>query len=239
MTYCLALGLDAGFVCVSDSRTNAGVDNVRTYSKLHRFELPGERVFVLLSAGNLATTQAVVGRLKRDLETEGGLHAVAHISEAAARVGELSVEAQQGGREGQEGGAAFQAAFILAGQIAGDDPGVFMIYPQGNYIATTAETPYLQLGEVKYGKPILDRLAAVDMPLTAAARCALVSMDAAMRSNLSVGPPIELVIYERDSMETGRYLKFDQDSPYWRTLQRGWSENLRGAFERLPRFDWE
>lgn len=239
MTYCLALGLESGFVCVADSRTNAGVDNVSTYSKLHRFELPGDRVFVLMSGGNLATTQAVVTRLRRDLEGDSGLHSVEHISEAAARVGEISVESQQGAREGQEGSASFQATFILAGQIAGDEHGVYMIYPQGNFISTTAETPYLQVGEVKYGKPILDRLADSGMSLTSAARCALVSMDASMRSNLSVGPPIEMVIYERDTLEIGRYLKYEQDSAYWRALQRSWNENLHTAFERLPKFDWE
>lgn len=242
MTYCLALALDAGFVCVSDSRTNAGLDNVSTYSKMHRFEVPGDRVFVLLTAGNLATTQAVVTQLKRDMAAgseEGGLHTVAHLADAAAYVGELSQTAQRGGIEGQDQSAEFQATFILAGQIGDDPHGVYYIYAQGNYIAASADTPYLQAGELKYGKPVLDRLATHDMELPAAARVALVSMEAAMRSNVSVGPPVELVIYETGSLVIGRYVKFGTDDPYWRALTRSWTEQLRGVLGRLPRFDWE
>ncbi len=242
MTYCLALALDAGFVCVSDSRTNAGVDNISTYSKMHRFSLPGDRVFVLLSSGNLATTQSVVTRLRREIELGddgSGLHSLGHMADAAAYVGELSQAAQQAGKEGQDQDNEFQATFILAGQIAGGAHAVYLIYPQGNYIAATPETPYLQAGELKYGKPILDRLAMHDMSLTAAARVALVSMEASMRSNLSVGPPIELLLYEEGALDEGRYLKYDRDSLYWRTLTRSWNEGLKNALERLPRFDWE
>lgn len=242
MTYCLALALDAGFVCVSDSRTNAGLDNVSTYSKMHRFEVPGERVFVLLTAGNLATTQAVVTQLKRDMAAgseEDGLHTVAHLADAAAYVGELSQAAQRGGIEGQDQAAEFQATFILAGQIGSDPHGVYLIYPQGNYIAASSDTPYLQAGELKYGKPVLDRLATHDMDLPGAARVALVSMEAAMRSNVSVGPPIELVMYEAGALAVGRYLKFGTDDPYWRSLTRTWTDQLKGVLGRLPRFDWE
>lgn len=242
MTYCLALALDEGFVCVSDSRTNAGVDNVSTYSKMHRFEVPGERVFVLLSSGNLATTQAVVTRLRRDMEAgvEGeGLHTVAHMADAAAYLGEISHAARRPTPEGQDQGDEFQATFILAGQIADGPHSVYLVYPQGNYIAATPETPYLQAGELKYGKPVLDRLASHDMGLPQAARMAMVSMEAAMRSNLSVGPPVELVFYEAGSLALGRYLKFDTDDRYWRTLTRAWTEQLTGALGRLPRFDWE
>lgn len=242
MTYCLALALDAGFVCVSDSRTNAGLDNVSTYSKMHRFEIPGERSFVLLTAGNLATTQAVVTQLKRDMaagDGEGGLNTVAHLADAAAYVGELSYAAQRGGIEGQDQAAEFQATFILAGQIGDDVHGVYLIYPQGNYIAASSDTPYLQAGELKYGKPVLDRLAVHDMDLPSAARVALVSMEAAMRSNVSVGPPVELVIYEAGSLAMGRYLKFGADDVYWRSLSRTWTEQLKGVLGRLPRFDWE
>jgi putative proteasome-type protease len=242
MTYCLALALDAGFVCVSDSRTNAGLDNVSTYSKMHRFEVPGERVFVLLSSGNLATTQSVVTRMRRDLDAGAGgagLHTVEHMADAAAYLGEISQQAQSSGVEGQDQSGEFQATFILAGQIGGDPHAVYLVYPQGNYIAATNDTPYLQAGELKYGKPVLDRLASHDMGLTAAARMALVSMEAAMRSNVSVGPPVELVLYERDSLVGGRYLKFGTDDLYWRTLTRSWTDQLKGALDRLPRFDWE
>ncbi len=241
MTYCLALALDDGFVCVSDSRTNAGVDNVSTYSKMHRFAIPGERVFVLLSSGNLATTQAVVTQLRRDLDgaADEGLHAVTHMADAAAYVGEISKAAQRSGEEGQEQNSEFQATFILAGQIGDADHEVHLVYPQGNYIAATAETPYLQAGELKYGKPILDRLADHKLKPNTAARVALVSMDAAMRSNLSVGPPVEMVIYRAGSLEEGRYMKFDRDHAYWRALTRNWSDQLKAAVDKLPKFDWE
>lgn len=240
MTYCLALALDAGFVCVSDSRTNAGVDDIATYSKMHRFELPGERAFVLMSAGNLATSQAVVSRLRRDLDGDGdSLRTVSHISEAAAYIGEISQDAQRSGRDGPNQGVEFQASFILAGEIDGDEPEVLMIYPQGNHIRATAETPFLQIGELKTGKAILDRLAKPDLPLETAARIALVSMEAAMRSNLSVGPPVEMVIYRAGTREFDRYAVFDHDTPYWRRLSRTWSEELRAAIDRLPKFDWE
>lgn len=242
MTYCLALSLDAGFVCVSDSRTNAGVDNVSTYSKMHRFGIPGESAFVLLSSGNLATTQAVVTQLHRDLEDDdatGGLHAVTHMADAAAYVGEISKSAQKSGDEGQDQGGGFRATFILAGQIGDSAHEVHLIYPQGNYIAATAETPYLQAGELKYGKPILDRLAAHGLSLNAAARVALVSMDAAMRSNLSVGPPVEMAIHAAGDLDGGRYMKFDADHPYWRSITRAWSDQLKAAVDRLPKFDWE
>lgn len=242
MTYCLALALDAGFVCVSDSRTNAGLDNVSTYSKMHRFEVPGERVFVLMTAGNLATSQAVVTQLKRDMAAgseDGGLHTVEHMADAAAYVGELSQGAQRGGAEGQDQSSEFQATFILAGQIGDDAHAVYLIYPQGNYIAASTDTPYLQAGELKYGKPVLDRLATHDMDLPTAARVALVSMEAAMRSNVSVGPPVELTMYETGSLEQGRYLKFGTEDAYWRAMTRSWTEQLKGVLARLPKFDWE
>lgn len=240
MTYCLALALDAGFVCVSDSRTNAGVDDIATYSKLHRFGVPGERVFVLLSSGNLATSQAVITQLRRDIDADDGpnLYHFEHIADAAAYIGELSQAAQRNG-EGQNQGAEFQASFILCGQIGGDAPGAMLIYPQGNYIRATAETPFLQAGELKTGKAILDRLVRPELPLHTAARIALVSMEAAMRSNLSVGPPVEMVIYEKDSLVLDRYASFDQYHPYWRKLASTWTDELRAAIERLPKFDWE
>lgn len=241
MTYCLAMSLDAGFVCVSDSRTNAGADNISTYSKMHQFERPGERVFILMASGNLATTQAVVARMRRDMEAgEGdGLHTVSHMADAAAYVGDISLAARRTADEDGPRQSAFQATFILAGQIAGEPHGVYLVYPQGNYIEAMADTPFLQVGELKYGKPILDRLARHELPLTLAARVALVSMEASMRSNMSVGPPIELVIYPRDALEIDRYVKYDRDHPYWRTLTRVWNEQLQVALERLPKFDWE
>ena len=241
MTYCLALMLDAGFVCVSDSRTNAGVDNVAIYSKLHRFEV-GARMFVLMSSGNLATTQAVVTRLRRDLEERAApnFETVAHASEAAAYVGDVSVSVQRASEDDQaELQGEFKATFILAAHLPGEAHRCYLIYPEGNHIAATDETPYLQIGELKTGKAILDRLARRSVPLGAAARIALVSLEAAMRSNLSVGPPVEMVVYEAGADDHGRYQKFEHDNPYWRKLSRAWNEQLRLALDRLPRFDWE
>jgi putative proteasome-type protease len=235
MTYCLALALDAGIVCVSDSRTNAGIDDVAVYSKMHRFVAPGRAAFVLMSAGNLATSQAGVARLKRD----EALYGFEHMADAAAYVGEVSQDAQNAGREGQMQGVEFQASFILAGQIAGEAPCAMLVYPQGNHIRATRDTAFLQIGELKTGKAILDRLVRPELPLESAARIALVSMEAAMRSNLSVGPPVEMVIYRRDALDIDRYAKFDADNAYWRRLSRTWSDELGAAVERLPKFDWE
>ncbi len=241
MTYCLALALDAGFVCVSDSRTNAGVDNVSTYSKLHRFEV-GDRMFVLMSSGNLATTQTVVTRLRRDLDDDAELNfaTVEHASEAASYVGDVSAAAQRVSEDDQDQASGdFQATFILAVHIPGAPHMCYLIYPAGNYIAATNETPYLQIGELKTGKAILDRLVRRDVPLAAGARIALVSMEAAMRSNVSVGPPVEMVVYEAGADDHGRYVKFEHDNPYWRKLSRAWEEQLGIALGRLPKFDWE
>ena len=241
MTYCLALMLDAGFVCVSDSRTNAGVDNVAIYSKLHRFEV-GDRMFVLMSSGNLATTQAVVTRLRRDLEEQKApnFSTIEHPSDAAAYVGDVSVAVQRASEDEQaELRDEFRATFILAVHVPGDPHMAYLVYPEGNYIAATDETPYLQIGELKTGKAILDRLARRVVPLGTAARIALVSMEAAMRSNVSVGPPVEMVVYEAGADDHGRYVKFEHDNPYWRKLSRAWNEQLRLALDRLPRFDWE
>lgn len=240
MTYCLALCLDDGFVCVSDSRTNAGIDNVSVYSKMHRFELEG-RMFVLMSSGNLATTQAVVTRLRRDLDedAERSFATVEHPADAAAYVGDVNVAAQRTAEDDQQQGNGFAATFILAVHITGEPHRCYLVYPEGNYIAAGEETPYLQIGELKTGKAILDRLVHRDVPLATAARIALVSMEAAMRSNVSVGPPIEMVVYEAGADDHGRYVKFEFDNAYWRKLSRAWNEQLRRALERLPKFDWE
>ena len=237
MTYCLAIVLKAGVVFVSDSRTNAGVDNVSTHSKMYGFGIPGERQFTLLCSGNLATTQAVMTQVKRDIKQSNPLNLMTlpHMSEAAEYIGGISRMQQE---KNTGGGTSFEASFIVGGQIAGHKPCAYMIYPQGNYITTSHDTTYLQIGESKYGKPILDRILKPNSSLETAAMCALVSMDSTMRSNLTVGPPIELAIYETDSFVAGRYYRFDGDSEYLRELKRSWDKLLKESFKKLPPVAW-
>jgi putative proteasome-type protease len=241
MTYCVAMRLESGLVFASDSRTSAGVDDVSVYSKMHRFDTAPDRFIVLLSAGNLATTQAVNALIERDLQNPDvsrNLNGLAHLDEIAAYVGELSARIQGSYAEQSEQNG-FGASFILGGQIGDRPADIFLIYPEGNYIAASRDKPFIQIGETKYGKPILDRIIEPATSLDRAARCALVSMDAAMRSNLSVGPPIELLIHPAGSGSTHRYRRFDEDDRYLFELRLAWAEGLKQLFMKLPRFDWE
>ncbi|WP_412851673.1 peptidase [Ectothiorhodospira shaposhnikovii] len=242
MTYCLAITLDDGLVFASDSRTNAGADQVAMYSKMHTFELEKERVFVLLTAGNLATSQAVLARIKRDIEDEAeeSLHSVRGLSDAAAYLGRINREEREKHEDTlTKAGFSADASFILGGQIGRQAPEIYLIYPQGNFITTSSHTRFLQIGESKYGKPILDRIVARETALGDAARCALVSIDSTMRSNVTVGPPIEVIVYERDTLAFEHYLCLDADDDYLMDLKRAWDDNIRRAFQDLPRFDWE
>jgi len=243
MTYCLAIKVKRGLVFASDSRTNAGVDYVSTYSKMHVFSVPGERLVVLLTSGNLATSQAVVNAIQRDLDDPSApenLHGFHYLFDAAHYIGRLSQRVQaEYGPHLKENGVSVEASFILGGQIHGREPNAYLIYPQGNYITASSETPYLQIGETKYGKPILDRIIRPDTSLEDAARCALVSIDSTMRANISVGPPVEIAIYGTDELELTRRLSLGYNTPLFRHLQKRWNQGLERAFERLPRFDWE
>jgi len=243
MTYCLAIQVDDGLVFASDSRTNAGVDYVSTYSKMHVFAASNERVIVLLASGNLATTQAVVNAIQRDIEDDTAvvnLYGFDYLFDAAHYVGEINRRIQaEHGPTLKESGMNGEASFILGGQIRNQPSGIHLIYPQGNYIAASPETPYLQVGETKYGKPILDRIIRPETSLEDAARCALVSIDSTMRANISVGPPVELAIYRTGEHTLGQRLSLGYTTPLFRHLQKRWNEGLRRAFERLPRFDWE
>ena len=239
MTYCVAVTVKTGLVFVSDSRTNAGVDNVSTYSKMYSFGVPGERQFVLLSSGNLATTQAVLTQIKRDIKQNAipNLMNVENINDAAEYIGTISRQ-QQEKIASANNGVNFEANFIIGGQVNGHQPACYMIYPQGNYITTSNDTIYLQIGESSYGKPILDRILKSNSSLETAAMCSLVSMDSTMRSNLTVGPPIELTIYEADSLQPGRYYRFNEDSEYLREMKRSWDKLLKEAFKKLPPVAW-
>jgi putative proteasome-type protease len=237
MTYCVAISLNDGLVFASDSRTSAGVDNISTYSKMKKFGIDGERQFVILSSGNLATTQGVISHVKRDIKSKSSvnLNNIPHMSDAAEYLGEINREQQE---KSTGGGVNFEASFIIGGQIAGGKPAVYLIYPQGNYITTSKDTPYMQIGESKYGKPILDRILTPESSLETASLCALVSIDSTMRSNLTVGPPIEVMVYHTDSLILDRHYRFDVDSDYLRQLKRSWDNNLREAFINLPPIAW-
>ena len=237
MTYCVAISIKAGLVFVSDSRTNAGIDNVSTYSKMHIFTNEGERQFVLLSAGNLATTQGVIQQLKKDIHQYAPLNlmTVSSLSDAADYIGVINTQQQE---KHTGGGSNYEARFIIGGQIMGSKPQAYLVYPEGNHITTSKDTPYLQIGESKYGKPILDRILKPDLNLETAALCGLVSMDSTMRSNLTVGPPIEVIVYESNSYVLNRHYRFNDDSEYLRDLKKTWDNNLKEAFNRLPPIAW-
>ncbi len=243
MTYCVAVRVEQGLVLASDSRTSAGVDDLSIYSKMHHFRTRNDRFITLLSAGNLATTQAVTKQLERQIEQtpEGpNLNSFSYLDEIAHHVGELSSQIQSDFSDQiEQANGMMQASFILAGQIRGGDHEAFLIYPQGNYIAASPEKPFLQIGETKYGKPILDRIIEPSISLERAGRCALVSMDASMRANLTVGPPIELLMYQRDTLNSIRRSRMEANDPYLIRLGQAWSEGLNRLFLDLPRFEWE
>jgi len=242
MTYCLAIKVNDGLVFASDSRTNAGVDYINTYSKMHTFTLPGDRVMVLLSSGNLATTQAVINALRRDLDedAETNLGKVHYLFDAAQYIGRLSQRIQaEHATALLAHNISAEASFILGGQIRGQPLQLYLIYPEGNYISASDDTPFVQIGETKYGKPILDRVIRTATTLEDSARCALVSLDSTMRSNISVGPPVELLIYKKDTLGITQRLSLHNNTPLFISLQKSWNDGIRRAFSRLPRFDWE
>lgn len=237
MTYCLAIHVHAGLVLVSDSRTNAGVDSVSTHSKMRTWGSPGDRQFVICCSGNLATTQGVFAQIDRDIHERAAqnLFTANTVHEAAGYVGRLSRREQ----EKTGGGPVFEASFLVGGEVLGATCRSYMVYPEGNFIESSNQVPYLQIGESKYGKPILDRVITMDTPLEQAALCALVSMDGTMRSNITVGPPIELIAYRAGSLQPGRYKRYEEDDDYLRLIKRSWNKEIKIAFARLPEIEWE
>lgn len=204
---------------------------------MHRFSVPGERQLVILTAGNLATSQAVMGRIAKDIRTgdSSNLLKLDSISEIASYIGRVSISEQE---KFLADHASFEASFILGGQVKGSKPRIVMIYPEGNNITSSQDTPYLQIGESKYGKPILDRILSRDTKLETAALCTLVSMDSTIRSNLTVGPPVELTLYKADSFELFKRQRFKEDSQYLRQLNKAWDQHLKEAFTSLPPLAW-
>ncbi len=237
MTYCLGIKLKQHIILMSDSRTSAGVDNISSYSKMWRYGVPGERQFVLCSAGNLATTQAVVTAIERDIReaTPVNLLSVKSMPEASEYLGKLSVECQ---KKNTGGGPVYESTFLFAGEIMGSSPELHMVYSQGNFIASSSQVPFLQIGETKYGKPILDRAIREDMDVDRAVLGALVSMDATVKSNLTVGPPFELYVLDCGTLQPGRYLSFDADDKYLANLRKCWNKLMEEALNKLEAPQW-
>jgi putative proteasome-type protease len=242
MTYCLGILTVHGLVLASDSRTNAGVDHISTYQKLFDFSDPGQRVILLCTSGNLSVTQAVINALQQDLKTSKDvtLHTLPTLYDVACYVGGKVRQIQEQERPWLEkDGIDFKCNILLGGQIRGDVSGLFMIYSQGNFIQAMPETPFLQIGETKYGKPILDRTLTYETSLEEAAKCALLSIDSTMKSNISVGPPINLAMYETDSFFIRHQVRLRRGDPYLAKMRHLWETSLRQAFERMPNVEWD
>lgn len=241
MTYCVAMALNEGLLFASDSRTNAGVDHISTFSKMTLFEVPGERVIVLLNSGNLATTQTVINLLRKAVGSDRpNLLTASSLFDCATLVGETvrAVISQNAGQQAQVGNVDFTCSFILGGQIGGEGQRLFLIYPQGNFIEATEDTTYFQIGESKYGKPIIDRVVKPATPMDEALKCALVSFDSTMRSNLSVGLPLDVALIRCDALRIGFRHRVDVDDVYFGSLRTGWSQGLKRVFNELPAPDW-
>nr|WP_295083039.1 proteasome-type protease [uncultured Roseateles sp.] len=241
MTYCVAMRLNAGLLFASDSRTNAGVDQIATFRKMSIFEVPGERLITLLSAGNLATTQSVVTLLRqRLLDHKDHLNNRRSMYDVAELVGKTVKEivARDANAQSLGQGVDFGGNFIVGGQIKGEEPRIFHVYAQGNFIEATEDTPYFQIGESKYGKPIIDRVINPSTSLKEAAKCTLVSFDSTIRSNLSVGLPIDMLLYLSDSFAPAEPHRITASDPYFNMLRNSWGEGLKKAFAALPDEDW-
>ncbi len=237
MTYCVGVRNRAGLVFLADSRTNAGLDQISTFRKLHRFEVPGERVIVLLTAGNLAISQSIASNLRVMMHNpdEKSLANVPNMFSAAKLVGDTVRKVHARDADSlKDFGIEFNVNMILGGQVKGEEPRLFNVYSAGNFIEATDETPYFQIGESKYGKPILDRVIEDDLSLDEVAKCCLISMDSTIKSNLSVGLPLDLMCYENDSLTIKQHTLIDQHDPYFLSIRESWGQQLRKVFNELP-----
>jgi putative proteasome-type protease len=244
MTYCVAMRLNAGLVFLSDSRTNAGLDQISTFRKMTVFENAGERVMVLMAAGNLAITQAVRQLLQSEtIEGKDGpvtLWTATSMFDAARIVGAAVRRVyERDAKALEDHDIDFSLSLLFGGQIKGEAMRLFNIYSAGNFIETDAGgVCYFQIGESKYGKPIIDRVVVPDTPLDEAAKCALVSMDSTLKSNLSVGLPLDLLIYEADSLHADRIINIDENNAYFRMIRSSWGKRLKDVFESIPDPSW-
>ncbi len=246
MTYCVAIKLNAGLVFLSDSRTNAGLDHISTFRKMMVYEKRGERFMVLLSAGNLSISQSVREILQtQQLEDENGGPPItiwnAKSMFDATRVLGAAVRhiQERDGKALERAGVDFNCSLVFGGQIAGESPRLFQVYSAGNFIEATAETPYFQIGEAKYGKPVLDRVLTPTTPLNEAAKCALVSMYSTLKSNLSVGLPLDLVVYDTDELACDNIACIDEFNQYFRMVRNTWGDKLRQAFDSIEDPHWD
>ena len=246
MTYCVAIKLNAGLVFLSDSRTNAGLDQINTFRKMIVYEKPGDRFMVLLTAGNLSISQSVreILQVEQIRDPDGGaaitiwnaksmFDAARVLGSAIRRVYQLESEALENSN------IDFNVTMVFGGQIRGEGIRLFRVYTPGNFIEATDETPFFQIGESKYGKPVLDRVIAPETPLDEAAKCALVSMDSTMKSNLSVGLPLDLVVYETDTFQSDKIVCIDQDNPYYQMMHNSWGQKLRQVFDSIEDPVWD
>ncbi|MDG4648110.1 proteasome-type protease [Roseibacterium sp. SDUM158017] len=241
MTYCVGLKLDRGLVFMSDTRTNAGVDNISVFRKMFLWEAEGERSITLMTAGNLATTQAVVSLLNERAKPadERGAPSILEapsMFQVAKLVGETlrEVIARESGMDGPQADSPFSATLILGGQVRGGAPRLFLIYPEGNFVEASDDTPFFQIGETKYGKPILVRAYDADMGFEEAVKLLMLSFDSTLKANLSVGLPLDLHIYEADTLRHGPLRRIERDDAYFEAISSGWGEALREAFRRMP-----
>jgi putative proteasome-type protease len=246
MTYCVAVKLNAGLVFLSDSRTNAGLDQISTFRKMIVYEKPGERFMCLLSAGNLSISQSVreILQVEQLQDPAGGEPITIWNAKSmfdAARVLGSAVRHvyERDGESLKRAGVEFNVSMIFGGQIQGEGMRLFQVYSAGNFIEATTETPFFQIGESKYGKPVLDRVISAETPLTEAAKCVLVSMDSTLKSNLSVGLPLDLAVYEVDSLRSDKITCIDHDNSYFRMLRTRWGQKLRDVFDSIEHPTWD
>ena len=246
MTYCVAIKLNTGLVFLSDSRTNAGLDHISTFRKMIVYERPGDRFMVLLSAGNLSISQSIreILQIEKLPDPDGGeaitiwnaksmFDAARVLGSAVRRVYERDAASLK------QADVDFNVSMLFGGQIKGEGMRLFQMYSAGNFIEATSETPYFQVGESKYGKPVLDRVITPETPLKEAAKCALVSMDSTVKSNLSVGFPLDLAVYEVDQFESDKLVCIDQSNPYYQMMHSSWGARLREVFDSIDDPVWD
>lgn len=244
MTYCVGMIVEKGLVLMSDTRTNSGVDNISVFRKMFHWQVPGDRIIAVMTAGNLATTQAVVSQLeertKEPEQRDNVLLQSPTMFQVASEIGRLVREtiAERQRSNGERGKGRFTASIIVAGQIAGMEPRLFMIYPEGNFIEASADTPFFQIGETKYGRPIILRGYDRSMSMEDAVKLLTVSFDSTLKANLSVGLPLDLMVIERDQFDTTHHRRIAHDDPYFRAISTSWSEALRTAFHSLPNYSF-
>ena len=239
VTYCLGIVTSEGLVMASDSRSNAGFDQVNVCRKMYRFVAEGERVFVILTSGSLSISQSIISLLRADFDAGLGLAQAPSVYHAARIVGECVRRVSEIDRASLERDHfSFNVHLLLGGQVRGEPPTLYLIYPQGNPLQATEDSPYLQLGEVKYGRPILDRGIQAGTSLEVAAKYALLSFDATMRSNVTVGPPIDLLLYKKDSLAVTRYRRLGASDPDLNLIHASWEQSLRRAVEQLPEIEF-